>query len=237
MLTIHASKCQHFKDMASQSETAYQRLRELILSAGMMPGDHLAEVEWSTRLELGRFAIREGLKRLHGEGLVTRNRGKYRVTKMTPEEVREISHLRAVLEIGALRFMRKDIPRKALHAIKTAAADYASLVKKGYYDGAREADLRFHRAIVAVSQNSRLIRLYESSNLPLLHVTVGRNAMPLDDFDLAAKEHNAISAALGKGDIDLAARLLEDHLKRGESEVIGGEAPVTRRSSSRNEKI
>jgi DNA-binding GntR family transcriptional regulator len=208
--------------MPSQSETAYQRLREAILSAGIMPGEHMAEVEWATRLELGRFAIREGLKRLHGEGLVTRKRGKYRVTEMTKEEVHEVSHLRAVLEIGALRFTGEGIPRKAIRAIKTAAKDYATLVRKGYFDGAREADLRFHRAIVAVSRNPRLIALYESSNLPLLHVTVGRNAAPLDDFDIAATEHLGIADALEKGKVDLAAQLLEDHLKRGESEVTAG---------------
>ena len=145
--------------MASQSETAYQRLREAILSTSVLPGEHLAEVDWAMQLELGRFAIREGLKRLHGEGLVTKNRGKYRVTEMTSEAVREVGHLRAVLEIGALRFLEKPIPRKAIRAIKTAAADYAALVKKGYFEGAREADLRFHRAIVAVSENPRLVDL------------------------------------------------------------------------------
>lgn len=205
--------------MPSQSETAYQRLRELILSAGLLPGDHLAEVEWATRLGVGRFAIRESLKRLHGEGLVTRNRGKYRVTQLTVEEVREISHVRAVLEIGALRFLREGLPKKAVQAIKQAAEDYADLVKKGYFDGAREADLRFHRAIVAAAENEKLIRIYESSNLPLLHVKVGRKAKPLDDFDLAAEEHMAIANALKNHEIDLAARLLEAHLKRGEGEV------------------
>ncbi len=210
--------------MASQSETAYQRVRELILSAGILPGTHLAEMEWAERLGLGRFAIREGLKRLHGEGLVTKNRGKYRVTIMTAEEVREISHLRAVLEVGALRFVQGRIGEKALEPIHSAAVDYASFVKKGYFDGAREADLRFHRALVAISENRRLIRLYEASNLPLLHVTVGRHPVPLDDFDIAAKEHTAICRALEKGEITKASRLLEEHLKRGELEVTGGGA-------------
>ncbi|HWL51660.1 MAG TPA: GntR family transcriptional regulator [Chthoniobacteraceae bacterium] len=208
--------------MASQSETAYQRLRELILSAGVLPDTHLVEMEWAERLGLGRFAIREGLKRLHGEGLVTRNRGKYRVTVMTAEEIREISHLRAVLEVGALRFVREGIAEKVLEPIRAAAEDYAAFVKKGYYDGAREADLRFHRCLVATSENRRLIRLYEASNLPLLHVTVGRHPMPLDDFDIAAKEHTAICRALGKGEIAKASRLLEEHLKRGELEVTRG---------------
>jgi len=207
--------------MPSQSELAYQKLREAILSARVLPGDHLAEIEWSDRLQFGRFAIREGLKRLHGEGLVTKSKGKHRVTVMTADEIREIVHLRAVLEIGALRFRKGPIPGKELRPIREAARDYSSLVKKGYYDGAREADLRFHRAIIATSQNPRLVRLYESSNLPLLQVTVGQSAVPLDDFELAAQEHLAICKALENGRTEEATKGLEEHLKRGEREVIG----------------
>lgn len=207
--------------MASQSERVYQKVREMILSAGVLPGEHLAEVEWAERLEVGRFAIREGLKRLHGEGLVTKSRGKYRVTVMTAEGIGEISHLRAILEVGALRFLRQGVAPQAMAIIRAAATDYADFVSKGYFDGAREADLRFHKALVATSQNERLVRLYETSNLPLLQVTVGRHPRPLNDFELAAAEHNAICDALENGEITRASQLLEDHLKRGEREVVG----------------
>lgn len=216
--------------MSSKSETAYHEIRKVILSAGVLPGEHLAEIDWSERLGLGRFAIREALKRLHGEGLVSKNRGKYRVTAMTAEEIRQVSHLRAILEVGALRFSGGRVPEAVLREIKEAAVDYAGFVEKAYYSGAREADLRFHRAIVAISENPRLIALYAMSNLPLLHVTVGRNPAPLDDFDEAAAEHNAICAALEWGNTEEAAQLLECHLKRGELEVIGkGSKPVAGR--------
>ncbi len=211
--------------MPSKSETAYQKLREQILSAGLLPGEHLAEQEWSARLGLGRFAIREGLKRLHGEGLVTKNRGKYRVHSTTPEEIHEISHLRAVLEIGALRLLSAPVPKAHLRTLRELADDFAALVKKGYFDGAREADLRFHRAIVAASGNERLIKLYELSNLPLLHVTVGKTKVPLNDFDLSAREHEQICAALEAGKAELAAEHLQAHLQRGEREVVGKATP------------
>lgn len=210
--------------MASKSEIAYQKIRELILSAGLLPGEHLAEQDWSARLDLGRFAIREALKRLHGEGLVDRTRGKYRIPSITPEEVQEISHVRAVLEIGAMRFLQAPIRSERICAIRELANDYAELVRKRYYDGAREADLRFHRAIIAASENKRLIRLYEQSNLPLLHITIGKT--PLDDFEQSAQEHEEICAALESGQMELAAERLQMHLWRGAREVIGGGAPA-----------
>ncbi len=210
--------------MASQSETAYLRLREMILSAGVLPGEHLGEVEWAQRLGVGRFAIREGLRRLHGEGLLHKARGKHWVPAMSAQEVREVYQLRAVLEIGALRFNPGAVPPEVVLEIQNAALDYAALVEKGYFDGAREADLRFHRSLVAVSGNPRLIRLYESSNLPLLHVTVGRRGQPLDDFAISAREHQKVADAMVRGEIEEAALALEAHLKRGTADVLSREA-------------
>ncbi|MEO8204660.1 MAG: GntR family transcriptional regulator [Chthoniobacterales bacterium] len=200
---------------------AYSKLRECILSAGVLPGAHLAEVECGKRFELSRFAIREGLKRLHGEGLVIKEGNKYRVSTLNAEEVRQISHLRAILEAGAIRFLTKPLSAKSLKEIRRAADDYASLVKKEYFAGAREADLRFHRLIVACAENPRLSRVYEASNLPLLQVTVGTNSVSLNDFDLALREHEKICCALEQNDFEHAARALEKHLKRGEREVLG----------------
>jgi DNA-binding GntR family transcriptional regulator len=205
----------------SKSEKAHASLRERILSTTILPGEHIAEMDWAERLHVGRFAIREALKRLHGEGLVTRVRNKYRVSTMNAEEVHEITHLRAILEAGALRFLKNGIPAKILKEIRQAANDYAALVKKGYFAGAQEADLRFHRAIVASAGNRRLIRIYEVSNLPLLQATIGKNSVSLNDYALAVREHEEICGALEKGNFSRAASALEKHLKRGEKEVIG----------------
>ena len=194
-------------------------MREAILSATLLPGTHLAEIDWATRLGLGRFAVREALKRLHGEGLLTRQRGRHQVASLSAEDVREISELRRVLETGALRSLPGPADAVAVREIAAAAADHAELVARGYLAGAREADLRFHRAIVAIGGNRRLIRLYESSNLPLLHVRIGPGAEPLDDFGLAVAEHRAIAEAIGRGAMEEAARALEAHLQRGAAAI------------------
>src|SRR5690606_22586080 len=107
--------------MSFQSETAYRKLREAILSATLLPAEHLGEIEWAERAGVGRFAIREGLKRLHGEGLVTRARGKYRVFVPDAEAIREITHLRSVLEVGAIRFLPRKLKAGELAPIRKAA--------------------------------------------------------------------------------------------------------------------
>ena len=206
--------------MARKPEAAYAALRQAILSAEVLPGTRFSELEWSERLGVGRFAVREALKRLDGEGLVVKVRSRYQVPFLTADEVHQIRHLRAVLEAGAVRLLPGKPPREALRAIREAARDYENLVKRHYWAGAREADLRFHHALVRAAENPRLLRAYESANLPLLHVTVGANPTPLDDFTVAVREHLAIYTALDEGKPEKAAALLEKHLKRGEREVL-----------------
>ncbi len=206
--------------MASQSDSAYSNIRESILSTALAPGTRLTESGLSRDLGLGRFAVREALRRLHGERLVEKVGSRHVVPFLTPEDAHDVVQLRSILEIGALRFMAGNPPRNVLKEIGEAAEDYASLVKKGYFNGALEADLRFHRAIVAVSRNSRLIDAYNAANLPLLQVTVGLRPAPLNDYTRAAEEHMDIFAALNRKQTTLAATLLEKHLKRGKREIL-----------------
>jgi DNA-binding GntR family transcriptional regulator len=220
MLTFHNKKCRHYA-VPSKSDVIYAKLRDAILSASLLPGTRFAEVELSRQFETGRFAAREALRRLHGEGLVSKEGTRYQVPLITPEEVHHVRNLRSILEAGAMRFLPSILAKSALSEVRKAAADYAALVKKSYFAGAREADLRFHRAIVMAVGNPRLLKAYDEANLPLLHITVGENPVALDDFEVAAKEHLAIYQALEKRDTNLAARLLEEHLRRGEEEVLG----------------
>lgn len=210
--------------MSSKSDSIYAKLREAILSASVLPGTRFAELELSQQFGAGRFAVREALRRLHGEGLVSKVNTRYQVPLITSGDVRHVRHLRSILEAGAMRFLPAALSKVSLTQIRKAANDYASLVRKGYFAGAREADLRFHRAIVIAVANPRLLKIYDEANLPLLHITVGANPMPLNDFEIAAKEHLAIYQALEKKDVETAARLLEEHLKRGEEEVLGQDA-------------
>lgn len=206
--------------MVSQSESAYFKIRENILSTALPPGTRLTESTLARELGLGRFAVREALKRLHGERLVARDGSRHVVPLVTREDAHHVTQLRAVLETGVLRFLTTEIPKALLREITEAAADYENLVKKAYFTGALEADLRFHRAIVAASENPRLIEAYHAANLPLLQVTVGARPAPLNDYLQAAAEHLAICSALKKNQPVRAAELLEKHLKRGEREIL-----------------
>src|SRR3712207_9335000 len=60
-------------DRSTLRERALEALRSAILSGRYRPGDHLGEVELATHLGVSRGTVREALRHLQQEGLVTRS--------------------------------------------------------------------------------------------------------------------------------------------------------------------
>lgn len=205
-----------------KTEVAYHSIRARLLAGDLAPSEKLTELAWAAELKTGRAAVREALGRLAGEGLVQRVRASYRVTCPTTEDIHEFRQLREIFEIGALRTCaaKGKIPTVRLREIRAAANDFARLSARGYLAGAREADLAFHRALVAAAGNHRLLHLYQAANLPLFQTTVGPAVRALDDYHQTQAEHEAIVANLENSRFNHAITALERHLRRGESSVL-----------------
>src|SRR5690348_12855765 len=86
-------------DRSTLRERALEALRSAITSGQYRPGDHLGEVELATHLGVSRGTVREALRHLQQEGLVTAgNRNMLRVSTISAKEVRELFRVRAALE-------------------------------------------------------------------------------------------------------------------------------------------
>ena len=90
--------------LATAQQEAYRYLRERILS-GDFPGDtRVNPGEVAELLGISRMPVREALRQLDAEGLVTMrpNRGAL-VTSLTAAEVEELFEIRTALEVMAVR--------------------------------------------------------------------------------------------------------------------------------------
>ena len=86
-------------DRSTLRERALEALRSAITSGQYRPGDHLSEVALAGHLGVSRGTVREALRHLQQEGLVTAgNRNMLRVSTVSPKEVRELFRVRAALE-------------------------------------------------------------------------------------------------------------------------------------------
>lgn len=127
------------------------------------PGAHLKEEELAARLGVSRTPLRDALRRLAGDGLVTieRDRGAY-VKRFEPEEIDEIFQLRAALEAYGASRAAAAIDEAGLARLEALAAQMEQLERRR---GAPDLDAfarlnnEFHREILLASRSTRLTQM------------------------------------------------------------------------------
>ena len=192
-------------------------LRADILRGALAPGQALRQEELAGRFGVSRLPVRDALLRLEGEGLVDvlPNRGAF-VTALSAAEVREIYHLRALLEGDAIeqavpRLTAADWRRiDAAHAAATHTAGGAE-----WADGDRD----FHLALYAPSGRPRQLALIETLRRTVDRYATAHAALPSRTAEWLA-DHDAIVAACRAGDAAGARERLTDHLRRAEALVL-----------------
>ncbi|MET7256348.1 GntR family transcriptional regulator [Dyadobacter jiangsuensis] len=201
----------------SLSNRAYTELRKKILSNQLTSGTRLKEDEWSKKLDVNRMAIREALTRLLGEQLIVQGeKGGFFVKTLTLEDSHKIRELREILEIGALRLLIQKVTAEQVAELDRICEDFSSMVERGYFGGACEADVKFHETLIECAGNERLVELYQASNIPLFHQKLGKTQTHMDDYELTDQEHREILAGIKERDIKRAEEALLKHLIRGE---------------------
>ena len=201
----------------SLANRAFLEIRKKILSNQLPPNTRLKEDDWAKKVGVSRMAVREALTRLLGEGLVVLGqKGGYYIKPLIASRVHEIRELREVLELGAVRLAFKKIRKEQFEVLEKICDDFTTMVKKNYFNGALEADMKFHETLVEYSGNEKLLHVYRS----LFHQKLGKVQIGVDDYDQTDMEHRQIVKALKTKNLPLAEETLIKHFARGEAVVL-----------------
>ena len=205
----------------TQSGQAYHELTHRIQTGEIPAGERIVEEFWAERIGVNRAAIREGLTRLFGEGVVRQGeRGGFFVAEMTDEEIRELREVREIIETSALRLACQRATDAQLARLAEACDDLENFVKKGYSTAAHEADLRFHHLLVEAAGNVRLAQMYERSHIPLFFRRVAAAKAHPEDFTSTAVEHRGILESVRARNAEEGVARLKSHFNRGEQEAL-----------------
>src|SRR5438105_3836414 len=136
----------------SQSEEAYLRIRDRILTLDLPPGSLVHEARLREELAIGRTPIREALQRLGHEKLVRSvpHRGTF-VTDVNVTDLARITEVRVVLEAHAARLAAE----RCTSTDRTAIRELLDAVSEGARDQRRLMDLdqAIHRQIYRTARN------------------------------------------------------------------------------------
>ena len=205
----------------SLASKAFLEIRKKILSNQLPPNTRLKEDEWAKKIGVSRMAIREALTRLLGEDLVMLGeKGGYYIKPLLASDIHDIRELREVLELGAVRLAFKKMNKEQFVNLEKICDDFTGMVQKGYFNGALEADMKFHETLVEYSGNTKLQQVYRSSHIPLFHQKLGKTQTTMNDYEQTDAEHRQIVKALKEKKLPLAEQTLVKHFARGEAVVL-----------------
>jgi DNA-binding GntR family transcriptional regulator len=206
----------------SLEAAALESIRNAIMDGTLLPGIQLKQNVLAERLGLSQTTIREALIRLGEEGLIEAvpYKGSY-VRRLTRDDVREIYDLRATLETHAAHHALPHLREGGtLEKLEALIQPMINAVDAGYKSKAVEADLEFHRYLVELSSNSRLIKVWDSLLAQSRYVL--RKLYQLDIPMLPQQlplNHHEIIAALRSEDLNEIRLVIHEHMF-GASETL-----------------
>jgi DNA-binding GntR family transcriptional regulator len=193
---------------------AASALRAAILDGELRPGQRVNQEAWAARAGASMIPVREPLRGLAGEGLVTyRPRRGYAVTELDLVELDEVYRLRQLLETRALRDGVPLAGTADLDALQDAADACLAAGRDGDIAGQLTANRRFHDRLHGLAGNRALLRLIDllwdsTEAYRALYYTLDAEA------DAADRAHRAILAAVASGDVRAAITSQDAHRER-----------------------
>lgn len=189
------------------------RVRDMILDGHLKPGEKVPEAELCQSLGVSRTPMREALKVLAAEGLLTLlpNRGAI-VSKITPDEINELFPIMGALEALAGELACAHITDDALAAIWRNHNRMVAHYERGEWMPYIKLNRAIHEAIFAAAGNASLTALYQQLLVRshAVRFVVKKSAARWRE---AIEDHEKIMAALDKRDGRKLARIMVVHLQ------------------------
>ncbi|GAA2503113.1 GntR family transcriptional regulator [Terrabacter carboxydivorans] len=192
----------------SEFVRATRRIRDQILDGARPPGSRLIERDLATELGTSRVPVREALKTLIAEGLVTpRPRSWATVREFTPADVADLNEVRSALEVLTFRLAANRHSREGLHRLKDALEVEHAAARAGDSQRARRAAADFHEVVTTLAGNELLLELDA-----MLRSRIRWLLVQHEDMDQVVAEHEALYDAIAVRDVGRVSTLILAHM-------------------------
>ena len=201
-------------------DVVFNTLREAILKGELKPGERLMELQLAAKLGVSRTPIREALRKLELEGLVVMiPRKGAEVAKITVRDLKDALEVRMAIDSLSVKLACERLDEDDKTEIKQACVAFREAVKSGNVQAIVEGDERFHNTIYRASKNQKLITIAMN-----LREQVYRYRFEyVKDFSYhenLIREHDQITEAILKGDVETAQKIMKEHIYNQEQIVI-----------------
>ena len=210
--------------MAAAVEKAYAAIREGIVSGVYLPGSHQTAQGLAAANGLSRTPVREAMRRLHTEGLLTfiPHRGAF-VARLDQRDIYKIYDLRVVLEGYAAQMAAVEAREDQLDELGRLAAQMVRMVDGGALRNVEDLariNNDFHKLIVTAADSPRLQSALASIvEVPLVLRTFRRYT--IEEMKRSTDQHQELVIALRARDSAWARSVMTSHVLAGRNALIG----------------
>lgn len=149
----------------SLSNMVYRDLKEKILKNKLLPGDKLVEMEIASKLDVSRTPVREALKKLEKEGLVTSfPRKSYIVSKISVKEAKNLYIVRKSLEPLCVELLAEKGLTERTQYFKKVNEDLRIAIENDEEELAQNLIIEWNMALVKSLNNEILIEVMTMVN-------------------------------------------------------------------------
>ncbi|SAL44226.1 GntR family transcriptional regulator [Caballeronia arvi] len=187
----------------------------------ILPGDRIVEAEIAEKLGVSRVPVREALRMLESQGIVTSvpNKG-IRLVPVSRQRVLDLLEARLALEMMAVKrvvaLKLNDAPETHLRLRRRVDEIELMVLRQDYY-GLALADVAFHRELAEIGGNDVVLNLWEGIARQLV-IVLGLTTHITNLTSIVA-EHHELLAALKEGNLRQLEKTWTHHINSQNCDV------------------
>ncbi len=198
-------------------EEVAELLRQRIFSRELEPGSWIDELKIAEAYGISRTPLREALKVLAAEGLVTMKvrRGAY-VTEVSESDLADVYHLLSLLESDAAGVVAKNASAAEIGDLQALHQELEAAAKPGAPDRARffEVNERFHMRLLEIANNRWRDQMVADLR-KVMKLNRHNSLLKSGRIEDSLNEHRALMAAIAARDPALTIERMQEHFKNG----------------------
>lgn len=201
-------------------DVVFNTLRQAILTGELKPGERLMEIHLANKLGVSRTPIREAIRKLELEGLVTMipRRGA-EVAQITEKSMNDVLEVRRAMDVLCVELACERISEEELAQLKFACENFEQAVKTGDVKKIAKADVELHDIILQATGNRRLIQLVNNLSEQMYRYRY-EYIKDFSQHERLVEEHRIIYESLVSKDKETASEAAKTHIDNQKKAII-----------------
>lgn len=210
----------HMDEFLPLRDVVFNTLRQAILTGELKPGERLMEIHLANRLGVSRTPIREAIRKLELEGLVTMipRRGA-EVAEITEKSLQDVLEVRRALDALSVELACDRISEAELEQLEIACKTFEEAIAVKDLKKIAHADVALHDIIVKATGNARLVQMVNNLSEQMYRYRF-EYIKDESNHQRLIEEHRIIYESLKQKEKEVASQTAKLHIDNQESSVM-----------------